>query len=207
MPLQDMHVDTNLVRIRKRLLGESAGKRLLYIGFGEGQNLRYLAEEGFLCFGTEMSLGRVRHARAQFKKAGQRAVLCAVDSHKLPFPDNYFDIVIAWQSLYYNDRAGLIRSLQEVRRVLASGGIFISSMLSVKHTLCGKEIAPSVFRPANVPPQRKCTLYCFKTKKDIQALYRNFTEIQIGFYAQSLFKSFDYHYVIFCKKRKTASDG
>ena len=125
-----------------------------------------------------------------------------VDSNILPFKDNFFDIIIGWHSLYYNNSETLQEALDEILRILKPNGQFLSSMVSVKQTqLCGTEIAPSVFRPKK-KDQSQCIVFCFKNKKQIMQKYRKFKNIQIGFYSSELFGSPKYHYVILAKKPK-----
>src|SRR3989344_9502948 len=103
LPLKGMQLDTDMVRCARYLFPKGRGKKLLYIGFDEGQNLLYFAGQGFDCFGTEISMPRLRATRRLFKAAKQKADLRQVSDNALPFPDNYFDEVVSWQSLYYNN--------------------------------------------------------------------------------------------------------
>jgi hypothetical protein len=164
MPILGMHVDINLVRCQKRLFGEAKNKKILYIGFGEGQNLEYLAREGFEVYGTEIAKSRLNYALAQMKAKKLRSKLFLVDSNKLPFKDN-----------------------------------FLCSTLSSKHSLCAKKVGQSLYRP-KIKLQKQCLIYALDDEKQIRDKFKKFRNIQIGFYSSSLFKTFDYHYVIFCNK-------
>ncbi|MBL7045403.1 MAG: class I SAM-dependent methyltransferase [Parcubacteria group bacterium] len=198
-----MNLDVNLVKCQKYLFPDSAGKKLLYIGFGEGQNLIYLAKEGFDVYGTEIAENRFSEAKKRLKKHKIRADLRLVESNLLPFKDDYFDVVIGWQSLYYNNKETLTGALSEINRVLKPGGKFLSSMISPKQTLlCNKEIAPSVYHPAKETGQSNCIVFCFKTKEQINRIYKEFVNIRIGFYSSYLFRSHNFHYVIACEKPK-----
>lgn len=199
MPIRNMHTDHNLIRCQKRLFPVARNKKLLDIGFGEGQNLLYFLSEGFSCYGTEISKNRVHFVRGKLKKFNKKANIKLVDSHKLPFVENFFDVVVGWESLYYNDREGLVNALSEVWRVLKPHGHFLSSMVSTKDSLCQKEVAPSVFQPTTLS-QAHCVIYGFKTKRQIKNAYKRFRDIDIGFYSSELFRDFNYHYVIHCLK-------
>ena len=197
MPTTDMHVDVNLIRCLKRLFPEARGKKLLCIGFGEGQNLEYMSDLGFTCYGTEIAESRFDRAKEKLSRRGVSLKL--VDSNALPYKSKFFDFVVAWQSIYYNDEVGLKKTLSEVHRVLKTKGTFLSSMLSDKHALCAKKIGKNIYSP-NISSQKDCVVYGFKNKKQILTLYGKFKNIKIGFYATSLFKSYDFHYVIYCSK-------
>lgn len=197
---QDMNLDINLVRCYRKLFPNGKNKKILYIGFGEGKNLLYFAEQGFECYGTELSLGRVERVRALFQNNGKNADLRQVKSMVLPFENDFFDIVVGWQSLYYNNEEGFTKILEEIHRVLKPEGGFLSSLLSSDHVLCGKEISPNIFQPVNTPNQTDAILFVPKDQDQIKRLYKNFKNIQFGFYSFQLFKGFDFHHVIWCKK-------
>ncbi|MDP3900331.1 MAG: class I SAM-dependent methyltransferase [bacterium] len=200
MTIRGMHPDTNLITCCKRLFPNGKDKKLLYIGFGEGQNLAYLASEGFRCYGTEISRNRLQFVKREFAKRNTKADLRLVTSSELSFQKNFFDIVVAWQSIYYNDRNGLEATLREVLRVLKPGGQFLSAMLSAKHkNLCGREIAPSVFIP-RAKSQSHCTTFGFKSSRQIRSMYRHFENIKIGYYSSRIFDNLSHHYVIYCTK-------
>lgn len=199
--IHNMHLDVNLVKCQKYLFPKSKNKKLLYIGFGEGENLSYLISQGFECYGTEISKKRLEFAEKKLRERKQKATLKLVDSNNLPFKDNFFDIIIAWQSLYYNTEKTLKESLDEIYRVLKHGGIFLSSMLSVKQKLlCNKKIAPNTYKPSSKTGQQNCLVYCFEKEIQIKKLYKKFKDIKIGYYSSYLFKSPNFHYVIHCKK-------
>jgi len=52
-----------------------------------------------------------------------RLKFMAKDGNAIPFPDNYFDVVVSWGSLEHI-AGGYRQTLQEIRRVLKNGGLF-----------------------------------------------------------------------------------
>ncbi|MBI2024680.1 MAG: class I SAM-dependent methyltransferase [Candidatus Harrisonbacteria bacterium] len=203
LKISSMNLDVNFVRCQKYLFPEGRKKKLLYIGFGEGQNLEYLAKAGFDVYGTEIAESRVGETKKRLKKNKLKARLYLVKSSALPFQDGFFDIVVAWQSIYYNDENGLKAILKEINRALKPKGQFLSSMISTKQNLlCSKKIGLSTYRPAKKTGQQNCTIFCFKNKNQIRKLYGDFARIKIGFYSSYLFKSRNFHYVIYCVKTK-----
>jgi len=195
MPSQDMHADTNLIRCRKYFLGESKNKRLLDIGFGEGANLLYFATEGFDCFGTEIAGNRLKLVQNKFKKTGKKAMLKLVDSNSLPFADNFFDAIVAWQSIFYNDKKGYQKILAEIFRTLKPGGSFLCSTVSNQHAVCAKKIAANLYSPG-VDSQRTCFVYAFKNKKQVKEMFKKFSNLKIGFSKSLLFEDFEFYYII-----------
>ena len=202
IPYREMHVDNNLIVCQKRLFPNGQNKRLLYIGFGEGHNLEYLAQQGFKCSGTEIAKNQLTYTRRRFQKAGLRANLHLINSDILPFAEDFFDVVIAWQSLYYNSPETLKIALAEIKRVLKPGGQFLSSMVSPKQKLlCYKKIAPWTYQPSPITKQERCILTCLQTKQQIRSFYKPFKNIKIGYYRSELFRSPNFHWVIYGEKK------
>ena len=52
----------------------------------------------------------------------------------IPFENNTFDYLLAWNVIYHGDLAVVLRSLSEILRVLKPGGLFQGTMLSKRNT-------------------------------------------------------------------------
>jgi SAM-dependent methyltransferase len=92
------------------------GRRTLEIGCGEGRVARDLSARGHRVVAIDTSRTLLRHAREDDRDG---AYLLG-DSAALPFPDRYFDVVVAYNSLQVvNDMASTVH---EAGRVLAHGG-------------------------------------------------------------------------------------
>jgi SAM-dependent methyltransferase len=59
---------------------------------------------------------------------GFKADLSLFDGRAIPHDNNSFDIVVAWQVLYYNDEISFNAAIQEIERVLKPGGTLIFTM-------------------------------------------------------------------------------
>lgn len=200
-PLKNMRLDTDIVRCRKYLFPESRGRKLLYIGFDEGQNLLYFAEEGFQCYGTEISKPRIRATRRLFKAAGQKAELRYVLDNTLPYPDNFFDAVVSWQSLYYNNAETFKYQLNEIYRVLKPGGRILCSMISRgMNQLAYHKIGKNVYQPMPRTGQSAAVVFVFENKRQIGTYFKRFSNLKIGYYSSDLFYSRNFHYVIYAEK-------
>lgn len=95
---------------------------VLEIAVGTGRNLPSYPADATLT-GIELSPAMLDLARARAQQLGLAADLCLGDAQALPFPAATFDAVVCTLSLCSipDDR----KAVQEVRRVLRSGGIFL----------------------------------------------------------------------------------
>jgi len=108
-------------------------ENILEVGCGAGNNLWFMGELGFKVYGVDGSETIVKEA----KKACQ---LRSVDFdirhgyfEALPFEDETMDIVIDRESIYCGTKEAIARALQEVNRVLKSGGVFITFRFNDKN--------------------------------------------------------------------------
>ncbi|MDR0669137.1 MAG: class I SAM-dependent methyltransferase [Treponema sp.] len=103
-----------------------SGDRILDIGCGGGGNVARmlrLATEGRVCGldYSEVCVEKTKRLNRKAVNAGRAEIRLGSVSEN-PWPDNSFDIVTAFETIYFwPDFAG---DLKEVRRVLKPGGIF-----------------------------------------------------------------------------------
>lgn len=105
--------------------------RILDVGCGEGiTDLGvFLRKQPRLLVGLDIE-DNFRHLPRLMKQYGipedlmdPRLVFRQVDASRLPYADDYFDVVISWGSLEHV-AGGYGRALREIKRVLKDGGLF-----------------------------------------------------------------------------------
>jgi SAM-dependent methyltransferase len=164
-----------LVSLSHHLLNPATHHRVLDYGFGTGANLIFLARRGFELSGAEVSKSALDIVQSKLGAEMLHADLRLMQEDKLPFGDNSFDGVIAWQVLYYNNWETLHQAVREIDRVLRPGGIFIGTMAApgdvsqVNSTPLGNDLYRS-----NVPGQERAKIlivdkdrlaHCFPDRK------------------------------------------
>lgn len=108
--------------------------QVLELGCGTGNNLRFLAEEGFRPFGIDASQTAVAKARELMDRYGLEANLQTGDMAQLPWPDDHFDLLIDRAALVHNAPKRIQEIIKEARRVLKPGGrIFSIGLKSIRH--------------------------------------------------------------------------
>jgi SAM-dependent methyltransferase len=91
------------------------GPRILDIGFGTGDLLSEMRNQGYLCYGVELSPSMLRMA----KRKGVKVPLCQARAQDMPFRDGAFDsLVSTFPSSFILDP----RAQRETARLLAPGG-------------------------------------------------------------------------------------
>jgi cyclopropane fatty-acyl-phospholipid synthase-like methyltransferase len=113
-----------LVRLGARLLNKSHDRRILDFGFGTGANLVHLATQGFETHGVEISEHAVARTKERLQAAGLSGDVRLIEAgQRLPYDDFFFDVVYAWQVLYYHSREGWKATVAELERVTRKGGL------------------------------------------------------------------------------------
>lgn len=101
-----------------QLLQKESKQRLLEIGAGPGWDSLYFQENGLEVVCTDLSAEMIRLCREKGLDAHE------MDFLTLDFADSSFDAVYARNCLLHVPKANLGEVLQEIRRVMAPGGLF-----------------------------------------------------------------------------------
>ncbi|MFZ2621022.1 MAG: class I SAM-dependent methyltransferase [Minisyncoccia bacterium] len=116
-----------LMRVRRAIVVDSLATyltkkpkntKLLDFGCGSGIFVEELSKTGFDTHGLDISAEAVRFGELQGIKN-----LGVIDSHKIDFSDNTFDVVLTLDVLEHLEDESW--ALKEIERVLKSGGIFV----------------------------------------------------------------------------------
>ena len=130
--------------------------RVLELGCGPGYMWKECGDripDGWNITLSDFSDGMVDTAWRNLVVTGRAFKYELIDTQSIPYPDETFDIVIANFMLYHvPDRP---KALQEIHRVLKSGGHFVAATSSQKHlnelNAWLKKASPDKFIPFNSP--------------------------------------------------------
>jgi len=102
-------------RWQQAALPRLRGPRILDIGFGTGDLLSEVRNQGYLCYGVELSPSMLKMA----KRKGVEVPLCQARAQDMPFRDGAFDsLVSTFPSSFILDP----QAQREMARLLAPGG-------------------------------------------------------------------------------------
>lgn len=97
----------------------------LDMGTGSGDNAIYLAQQGFACYGIDISETAIRRAAEKTGQAGVTCEFTAGNATELPYADNTFNLVFdrgCFHSIPLQKRKAFIEG---VHRVLKPGGKYL----------------------------------------------------------------------------------
>ena len=115
-------------RYHRPLLRPQRIANALDVGCGEGQDLLFLAQQGYVSTGLDFTENGIAKARALMENNGHSATLVRADI--LEWPDEEkFDLVLAVNCLQFLG-ADAPRALQRVQSLVAPGGVIGLSMFA-----------------------------------------------------------------------------
>ena len=104
--------------------GPRENVRILELGCGAGNNLWFLASEGYSVAGTDGSRRAIEYAKCRLAESGFRADLRVENFPDLGFDSSSFDLAFERAALSYVTPEVAAQTIREVHRVLAPGGRF-----------------------------------------------------------------------------------
>lgn len=107
--------------------------KFLDIGCGLGRHSVYMAENGFNVTALDLSEYGVCHLKKWADEKCLNINTVVSDILKLPFEDNSFDCIMAYNVIYHTDGEGFVQIVNEIKRVLKPKGEFFVTLLSKGH--------------------------------------------------------------------------
>lgn len=174
---REPHEDVSIV---VQLLRERGATTILDLGCGTGRHVVYLARSGFSVFGLDNSPEGIRVTRQWLEEEGLDADLRLQSmTERLPYEDGFFDAVISVQVIHHADIATIRKVVQEIMRVLRSGGFLFVTVPQLKdgrpYAWWGtnfEQVEPHTFLPLDGP--ERGLLHHYFTPKELQEVFGGF---------------------------------
>ena len=106
------------------------GSKILDVGCGTAHLTHWIKEKGFEVYGIEPSTEMYNYARHNFPEIEIKQAI----SSEIPYPDNYFDLIVAFEVLRYLDKKENIKSFEEFHRILKPNGKFFVTQVNLFST-------------------------------------------------------------------------
>lgn len=180
LPSEDLVIGIN----RYLPKDEYEGKRLLEVGCGPGNNISYLAARGFEAYGVYISPTAIEYAQQRLSHAKLQAQFHSLESNTYPFEDDFFDVVVIWHVLVYNNESSLQQILNEVRRVLKPTGSILANLPTFRDFSVsnGKQITKNSFALKSIAGNQEGAIVTgAETKEDVALIFSSFDELDIGY--------------------------
>ena len=131
---------------KHRLFGDVLGKKLLEIGCGSGESLKYHGEhKASELWGMDISENQIAKSRQLLKENGLSAkLICSPMEEECGVPKNYFDFVYAVYAIGWT--TDLVKTFCRIASYLKKGGAFIFSWLHPIHKCVDAENDMFVFK-------------------------------------------------------------
>lgn len=156
--------------------------KILDLGCGGGRHTVLLAREGFQAYATDISEEGIKHTNAWLREMGLKAVVKKAGMEKQPFPEGFFDGVLAFGVIYYNDFSGLKKTVAEINRILKPGGQALVYTKTTEDRRYGKSkpAGKNTFILNDMPDtgEQGMTM-CLIGEEDINELFRSFSQIDV----------------------------
>ncbi|MFY9985990.1 MAG: class I SAM-dependent methyltransferase [Chthoniobacterales bacterium] len=147
--------------------------RILEVGCGTGNNVWYLAREGFRLSGIDASPEAISYAQHRLDEDKVAADLRVADFTQLPYADNTFDLVFDRCALTNCGLSFARKAVCEVSRVLVPGGKFFINPYSSEHTSAksGRLIDDNLTVDINGGSLVGCGQICFYNQAQLESLF------------------------------------
>ena len=183
------------------------GKRCLDLGCGDGRNIPLLHRLGMEVHGLEIAEDIIASTERRLAYHGVKATLTVGFNAAIPYPDGFFDVLLACHSCYYvEDGTTFESNLAEMRRVLPKHGLLVASLpMSGSHILASAvPLGDGHFRVTSdrYGLRNGIVLRSFEDEGEVtNALSPYFSDLQIGFTDDEYWGTRQRLWIVCCRAR------
>jgi tellurite methyltransferase len=116
---------------------EEGVARVLDLGFGLGRHAVLLAKEGFDVYGLDSSPAGLEYAVKWAERENVALKLEMGEMSRLPFDEDFFDLIIAWNVIYHGTADYVHKTVNEITRCLRLKGYLLCNVISTRNSACG----------------------------------------------------------------------
>ena len=179
-------------------------KSILELGFGDGRNFQLLQEFSSELYGLEITQDIVNHAANQHKNTTVKFIVGRNDN--IPLPDKSIFCIVTCHSFYYCSM-DFSKNLDEVARVIESGGWFIFDVIDIQSYLFKNAIEKgnNLYQATEdyFEGIRNGALFkAFNSEKEIIEVFGEyFFNFSIGSQKNNYYGSIHNHFFVVCQRK------
>jgi len=160
-------------------MGDSGGRRVLDVGSGSGRHLVFFGAHGLEPYGIDNSPEAVMLAKDWLNSQNLHAEVTLHDiTTRFPYPDEYFDGVIAVQVIHHGVSRTIRAIADEMDRVSRTGALLFVTVPRLKNQAVSfLEIEPDTFVPLEGP--EKGLPHHFFSEAELALLFPRFRQIDV----------------------------
>ena len=113
-------------------------QKVLDLGSGVGRHTILFTKEGFDVYGIDPSPSGFKYALNWFRKEKLSPKLILGEMSNLPFKNDSFDLIVAWNVIYHGTAEIIDKTVNEITRCLRKNGYFLYTLISTKHNKFGR---------------------------------------------------------------------
>lgn len=174
--------DQQLAALSKAWRREGTTQRVLDVGCGMGRHAHLLASEGFEVYGSDHSVSAIENCKAWFAEDSLQGAFWCSELDDVPYPDGYFDAIVAFNSIYHGDAAFLARVVELLHRKLRPGGHCFVTLPSRDNRMYGKGervgehtfLSPGMFDRLFDHGGERGVPHHFSSEQEVRTLFRGF---------------------------------
>ena len=181
--------------------------KVLDLGFGDGRNVPLLSDLGLEVHGVEITEEICRRAAVRMNALGVAFETRVGRNASLPYPDGFFDHVVACHSCYYVDTGTRFAdNVGEIGRIAKPGGLFVHSLpIGSSYIFRGAaDLGDGHMRIANDPygVRNGHVLKKFDSPGEIEAaLSPMFDDVRIGSCRSDWWGIEEHVWIVVCRRR------
>ena len=177
------------------------GFKVIDVGCGFGFNLITCGLLGMDLYGCDLDMTIIDKANLVLQREGFNAKLRVGQMEDIPFDDDQFDILIAWNVIHYaGDEVSVKRVLGEFRRVLRVGGRLWLMTTGPNSYLYegayeGAIVEGNKYFIRGKDFRKGMQTYCFENEKQLSSMLETyFHNVKVGRSYENLFGRIEDHY-------------
>jgi ubiquinone/menaquinone biosynthesis C-methylase UbiE len=182
------------------------GRKILEVGCGTCNNFAFYAILGLEIYGTEISREIVTTMQNKLASRKLQATIRVGFNTKLPFEDEFFDYLVSWNVIHYEDNEAQIRrAIEEYARVLKPMGRIFISTTGPEHMILkdSKLLGNHRYQIGRSDDFRKGQIYFYFDSPEYIVFYfsEHFQEILVGRLDDFLFTEHQDYFIMTATRR------